>query len=165
MLAEAFEALVRQNRDALYRGSYRLTGNHEDAQDFLQEALVEAFAAFARFRLGTHFTRWVMRIMTRTSSTARGDDRRSSSSRWTSRGRPAKESSAATCPTPGSLPKRSWCRRTARGPLQEALMALPPEFRLAVVLCDVQGSHYEEAARAARCPVGTIRSRLHRGRG
>src|SRR4051794_28659778 len=66
VLADAFEALVRQNRDALYRGAYRLTGNHEDAQDLLQEALVEAYAAFGRFQLGTHFTRWVMRIMTRT---------------------------------------------------------------------------------------------------
>jgi hypothetical protein len=49
-------------------------------------------------------------------------------------------------------------------PLQQALDALPPEFRLAVMLCDVEGLPYEEAARAAGCPVGTIRSRLHRGR-
>ena len=63
---EIFDALVRQHKEQLYRGAYRLTGNPEDAQDLLQDALIEAFRAFPKFKIGTHFTRWVMRIMTHT---------------------------------------------------------------------------------------------------
>jgi len=163
--AEAFEALVRQNREPLYRGAYRLTGNHEDAQDLLQEALVEAYAAFSRFQMGTHFTRWVMRIMTRTfiDRTRRRPPfvvQSLDEPRATAEG----DRSGYEVPDSRLDPEGEMVQEMLEEPLQEALTALPPEFRLAIVLCDVQGMSYEEAARAARCPVGTIRSRLHRAR-
>ena len=61
-------------------------------------------------------------------------------------------------------PETALLEKALEGPLQAALDALPAEFRVAVVLCDVEGLAYEEAARAVGCPVGTIRSRLHRAR-
>src|SRR5438270_7828520 len=64
---ELFEALVRQNQEQIYRVAYRLTGNHEDAQDLVQDALIEAYESFGRFERGTHFDRWIYRIMANTN--------------------------------------------------------------------------------------------------
>jgi RNA polymerase sigma-70 factor (ECF subfamily) len=162
---DAFEGLVRQHHVELYRGAYRLTGNHEDAQDLLQDALLEAFAAFAKFRIGTQFNRWVMRIMTHTFIDR---TRRRPPFVMQSLDAPiataAGEMVAQELPDPALDPESEIVRDLLEEPLQNALASLSAEFRLAVVLCDVQGLSYEEAARAVRCPVGTIRSRLHRGR-
>src|ERR1041385_7780999 len=62
----AFEALVNQHRASIYRVAYRLCGDKDDAEDLIQEALLEAFQAFGRFSEGTHFDRWVFRIMRNT---------------------------------------------------------------------------------------------------
>src|SRR5258708_6265030 len=64
--AARFEMLVRENQTAVFRVAYRLTGDRDEAEDLVQEALVEAFRAFNRFRPGTHFDRWVFRIMRNT---------------------------------------------------------------------------------------------------
>lgn len=165
MNGERFESLVREHQVTLYRAAYRLTGNHEDAQDLLQEALIEAFAAFGRFQMGTHFHRWVMRIMTRTfiDRTRRRPPfllRSLDEPRTVAAG----EMTATDVPDAGPGPEGELLAKNFEQPLQAALVALPADFRLAVVLCDVEGLSYEEAAEVAGCPVGTIRSRLHRGR-
>jgi RNA polymerase sigma-70 factor (ECF subfamily) len=163
--ADAFETLVRQHEAALYRGAYRLTGNREDAQDLLMEVLVEAFAAFPRFRLGTQFVSWAMRIMTRTFiDWTRRRTRLSIESLEAPERSDGDGSIARQVPDSRPGPEMALLEQALEGPLQAALDALPAEFRLAVVLCDVEGLAYEEAARAAGCPVGTIRSRLHRAR-
>src|ERR1051326_6362327 len=64
---ELFEALVRQYQEQIYRVAYRMTGNHEDAQDLVQDALIEAYESFGRFERGTHFDRWIYRIMANTN--------------------------------------------------------------------------------------------------
>src|ERR1044071_1348124 len=64
--AATFEALVRLHQDSIYRVAYRLCGDKDDAEDLIQEALLEAFQAFGRFSEGTHFDRWVFRIMRNT---------------------------------------------------------------------------------------------------
>ena len=61
-----FEALLARHQERFYRVAYRMTGNHEEAQDLLQDALIEAYRAFANFRRGTYFDKWLYRIMTRT---------------------------------------------------------------------------------------------------
>jgi len=162
---DIFEALVRQHQEQLYRGAYRLAGNPEDAQDLLQEALIEAFRAFGRFQLGTHFVRWVMRIMTHTFVDR---TRRRPPFAVQSLDEPLRsaeeEEFVSELASPVLDPQAELLQGALEEPLQNALDSLPAEFRIAVVLCDVQGMSYEEAAWAARCPVGTIRSRLHRGR-
>src|SRR5258708_1746822 len=61
-----FEDLVRRHQGSIYRVAYRLTGNHEDTEDLVQEALLDAYAAFDRFRAGTYFDRWLFRILRNT---------------------------------------------------------------------------------------------------
>ena len=62
----AFEELVLRHQTRIYRVAYRLTGNHDDAEDLAQEAIIEAFRAFDRYQPGTYFDRWLSRIMSRT---------------------------------------------------------------------------------------------------
>jgi RNA polymerase sigma-70 factor, ECF subfamily len=162
---EEFEALLRQHQDRLYAMAYRLTGNPDDAQDLLQQGLIEAYTAFDRFETGTRFDRWVYRIMYHSfldlvrrrprfqllSLDAPWDD---------------EEGNRAAHDVPDSRcgPETTLMDGVLSEPLQRALDSLPPEFRAVVVLADMQELSYEEVARALRCPVGTVRSRLHRAR-
>jgi len=156
-----FQALIAGNRAAIYRVAYRLTGNHEDAQDLVQEGLIEAFQAFDRFRIGTHFDRWVSQIMTHTYIDKFRRRRRLSAIPLDAIAQQGEEGSLADS---SADPQQMLDRAAFSDTLQGALDRLSPEFRAAVVLCDVNGLSYEEASRVLRCPVGTVRSRLHRAR-
>ncbi|HEX4835615.1 MAG TPA: sigma-70 family RNA polymerase sigma factor [bacterium] len=161
----AFEELLQRHLRRIYRVAYRLTGNPDDAEDLSQEAIVEAFRAFDRYQPGTYFDRWVCRIMTRTHI-----DR-------VRRRRLHPEVSLDAPLTPGGDPRVMFLGDVRDdpqhltevtdldGPVQTALDALPAEFRTTVVLADVEGLSYDEVAAAVGCPVGTVRSRLHRARG
>lgn len=160
-----FEELVRRHEASIYRVAYRLTGNHEDAEDLVQEALIEAYESFARFKIGTYFDRWLFRILRNTYI----DGTRS-------RPKLALESLDATRPNGdgaqttreiedwSSHPETRLLAATLDEPIQQALLALPEDFRLVVVLSDMEGLTYEEVSQIVGCPVGTVRSRLHRGR-
>jgi len=163
--ARLFETLLQRHQDQIYRVAYRMAGNHDDAEDLVQEALMEAFQSFRRFKPGTHFDRWVYRIM---SHTYIDRLRRKSRARVESLDQPLGEGDndgylrevRDTGPTPEDRALSSEVDRR----VQAALKDLPEDFRLAVVLCDLEGLSYEEIAQIARCPVGTVRSRIHRGR-
>lgn len=160
-----FEALLREHQDRLYSMAYRLSGNPDDAQDLLQQSLIEAYTAFDRFETGTRFDRWVYRIMYHSfldlvrrrprfqllSLDAAWDDEDGN------RG-------AHDVPDSRGGPETALLDGVLSEPLQRALDSLPPEFRAVVVLADVQELSYVEVARVLRCPVGTVRSRLHRAR-
>lgn len=160
----AFEDLLERHLRRIYRVAYRLTGNPDDAEDLAQDAVVEAFRAFDRYQPGTYFDRWVCRIMTRTHIDHVRRRRR----------RP--EISLDAPLSPGGEPRLVFLGDVQDDPqhltevadldgaVQAALDALPPEFRAAVVLADVEGLSYDEVAAAVGCPVGTVRSRLHRAR-
>jgi RNA polymerase sigma-70 factor (ECF subfamily) len=160
-----FEALVRQHEADIYRVAYRLCGDRDEAEDLIQEALIEAFEAFPRFASGTHFDRWVFRIMRNTYI-----DR----IRRRSKARVESLDAAITTVNGGRLiheivdlsgaPDIDLMARTLDGPIQEALESLPEEFRTVVILADIEEFSYEEVSRIVGCPVGTVRSRLHRGR-
>jgi len=160
-----FEDLVRRHEASIYRVAYRLTGNHEDAEDLVQEALLEAYESFSRFRAGTYFDRWLFRILRNTYIDG-------------TRARPKVALQSLDEPIEtetGSQnarevvdwsghPERRVLAAALEEPIQQALMALPEEFRLVVVLADMEGLSYEEVSQVAECPVGTVRSRLHRAR-
>ncbi len=160
----AFEELLSSHVRSIYRVAYRLAGNADDAEDLMQEAVAEAFRAFDRYQPGTYFDRWVYRIMQRTHID------------WIRRRgrRPEISFDAPTGPEGGPLLARLGDREAdpqhltevqdLDGPIQAALDSLPPEFRAVVVLADIEGLSYDEIAAAAACPVGTVRSRLHRAR-
>ena len=162
---DQFETLLRQHQDRLYAMAYRLSGNPDDAQDLLQQSLIEAYTAFDRFEAGTRFDRWVYRIMYHSFlDLVRRRPRfqlLSLDTPWDD-----EDGSRAAHDVPDSRggPETLLLDHLLSEPLQRALDALPPEFRAVVVLADMQGLSYEEVARALGCPVGTVRSRLHRAR-
>lgn len=160
----AFEELLGRHLRNIYRVAFRLAGNADDAEDLMQEAVAEAFRAFDRYQPGTYFDRWVYRIMHRTHID------------WIRRRRRRPEVSldAPAADEGGPLlgrfgdtqadPQHLTETADLDGPIQAALDALPPEFRTVVVLADIEGLSYDEIAAAVVCPVGTVRSRLHRAR-
>jgi RNA polymerase sigma-70 factor (ECF subfamily) len=162
---ERFEALVREHQRAIYRVAHRLCGNPTEAEDLIQETLIEAFESFPRFREGTNFDRWVFRIM---RNTFIDSVRRRPKARLESLESGLLDKSGELMlrevVDADSAPDTEIMARTLDEPVQNALDALPPEFKIVVILADIEGLSYEEVSRIAGCPVGTVRSRLHRGR-
>ena len=159
-----FESLLERHQARLYRVAYRMAGNHDEAQDLLQDAVVEAYRAFASFRQGTYFDRWLYRIMTRTfidrqrvrkrTRTESLDVPLGGDSDYGARELPDSEND------PGSMVERN----VLAEPIERALASLAPDFRLVIILADIEEMSYEDIAAAINCPVGTVRSRLHRAR-
>src|SRR5689334_2726167 len=182
--SEEFEQLFQRSYNRAYNAAYRMMGNASDAEDLTQEAFVRVWAAFDRYDRSRPFEGWLFRIlsnlaidrwrrlsgMTICSLDAEGTGARSISSR---RNRPrgssreGKGASLLACladDRPSAMPEQSYLRAETGRRVRRALSALPGDYRKAVVLADVQGYSYEEIAQHVGCPVGTIRSRLHRGR-
>ena len=160
----AFEDLLERHLRRIYRVAYRLTGNPDDAEDLAQDAIVEAFRAFDRYQPGTYFDRWVCRIMTRTHIDHVRRRRRRPEVSLDAPLRPGGETRLALLGDIQDDPQHLTEVADLDGAVQAALDALPPEFRAAVVLADVEGLSYDEVAAAVGCPVGTVRSRLYRAR-
>ncbi len=158
-----FEKLVEANREALYRIAYRLAGNRDDAEDLLMEALTEAWESFQYFRSGTDFVRWVATIMTHTFLDWR---RKNSHYDLVSLDEPKENDDEEPLDLPENAddPEEAVMKRAFWKAAKKALDELPTEFRAVIVLVDMEGLSYEEAAQALNCPIGTIRSRLHRAR-
>lgn len=159
---EEFEKLVKSSKEEMYRIAYRLTGNRDDAEDLLAEALTEAWESFRNFRQGTDFVRWVATIMTHTFLDWR---RRNSHYELVSLDEPTEEDEEPMeLPDDSDDPGDAALKRAFWRAAQKALDELPADFRAVVVLVDMEGMSYEEAAEILNCPVGTIRSKLHRAR-
>lgn len=163
---ELFAQLLAAHQEKLYRVAYRMTGHHEDAQDLLQDALVEAFRSFQKFQRGTYFDKWLYRIMTNTFIDRQRHRKRvgrvdSLDAPITGEGG---EAAARDIPDWESDPARLALRGEYSEPLQQALNCLTPEFRMALILSDVEEYSYEEISEIMGTPIGTVRSRLHRAR-
>ncbi len=152
-----WEQVARTHGRFLYSVAYRLCGNHDDAQDLVQEVLVRVQRGLVTYRPG-NLEGWLGRIATN----AFLDDVRRR------RRRPADllpEHDMLDRMAPASIAADEQLAVDALPEhVQEALAALPADYRAAVVLCDVVGLPYEEIAEAVGVPVGTVRSRIHRGR-
>jgi RNA polymerase sigma-70 factor, ECF subfamily len=160
----------RFERDALpllreiYAAALRLTRNPADAEDLVQEAYLRAYRGFASFQEGTNLRAWLHRILTNTfinSYRKRQREPQTVSDEevpdWYLYEKLAGGGAEASAETQvlESLPDED---------VQEALASLPERFRLAVLLADVQGFSYKEIAEILEVPIGTVMSRLHRGR-
>ena len=160
----AFEEMVTRDWDRFYRYAYRLCGNPDDAEDLLSDSLVEAFRIFDRYR-GEGFDRWMFRILTtnRIDMARRAKVRQADSldAGWN---REDGETQNREIPDAKSDPERIMMRVTYSEPIQAALDALPDDFRAAILLCDVEQMEYQEIAETLRIPIGTVRSRISRGR-
>jgi RNA polymerase sigma-70 factor (ECF subfamily) len=160
-----FERDAMQYLDQLYGAAMRMTRNPTDAEDLVQETYLKAFAAFDSFSDGTNLKAWLFRILTNTYINIYRKKQRQpyqtgtdDLSDWqlheaeshTSRGLRSAEAEALD--------------RLADTDVVEALAKLPEDFRMAVYLADVEGFAYKEIAEIMDTPVGTVMSRLHRGR-
>jgi len=164
-LAARFERDALPYLDQIYAGALRMTRNPADAEDLVQETYIKAYRAFAQFQEGTNLKAWLYRILTNTyiniyRKAQRGprvnptdeisDWQMADAARHTSGGLRSAESEALDL-----LPNPV---------ISDAFSAVPEDFRNAVYLADVEGFSYKEIAEIMDVPVGTVMSRLHRGR-
>ena len=150
-----WDEVVREHADRVYRLAYRLTGNQHDAEDLTQETFVRVFRSLASYRPGT-FEGWLHRI---TTNLFLDMVRRRARIRME-----ALPDDSDRIPGTGPEPEQVFSDTHLDPALQRALDQLPPEFRAAVVLCDVEGLSYEEIGATLGVKLGTVRSRIHRGR-
>lgn len=150
-----WEEVARDYGRFVYTVAYRLTGNDHDAQDLVQEVLIRVRKGLDTYRPGS-MEGWLSRITTN----AFLDDMRRR------RRRPVQalpdEPDRLLPPSPGA--DSVLAQRSLSADIQTALIRLPADYRSAVVMCDVVGLSYQEISSSLEVPVGTVRSRIHRGR-
>jgi len=156
--ADDFEAVTLPHLDALYALALRLTRNGRDAEDLVQDTMVKAFRFFHRFERGTNAKAWLFKIL---SNLFNNDYRDRSREREVMTD---VEDQGAFIPSEPRSPEAEAISRRTAAEIQAALESLPHDFRLAVVLADLEELSYREIAEVMGCPVGTVMSRLHRGR-
>ena len=152
----SWEQVVQEHSGRVYRLAYRLTGNRHDAEDLTQEVFVRVFRSLSSYTPGT-FEGWLHRI---TTNLFLDQVRRKQRIRFDALPDDAGDRLAGSDPGP----ERAWEHNNLDHDVQAALDTLPPEFRAAVVLCDIEGLSYEEIAATLDVKLGTVRSRIHRGR-
>jgi RNA polymerase sigma-70 factor (ECF subfamily) len=164
-LTEDFETAAVSHLSSLLGLATRLTRNPAEAEDLVQDTYVKAMRARSAFAAGTNLRAWLMRILTNTfinrfrrggleRSVLDGPDADPLADGWIS------SASMQAMRDPESLALRPMLE----GEIQNALNALPEEFRVVVLLVDVEEMTYREVADSLGCPIGTVMSRLHRGR-
>jgi RNA polymerase sigma-70 factor (ECF subfamily) len=162
---DAFNRIVIAHQDLAFNVAYRLLNDPAAAEDATQDAFISAYRNLARFRGGS-FKAWLLRIVTNGCY----DELRRQKRRPITDLEPQNEESdgfdsAVWMVDPGESPEEMALRVELNAAIQRCLEALDEEFRAAIVLVDVQGLDYAEAASALDRPLGTVKSRLARGRG
>lgn len=160
-----FEALTLEHMDALYGAALRLTRSPKDAEDLVQDTYLKAFRFFDSFEKGTNIKAWLFKIQTNTFI-----------NRYR---RKVKEREVAETPAEDVVldrfvsaenvralqdPEGDFFGKLLSDEVIEALDQVPVDFRMVVILADIQGFSYKEIAEIVGCPVGTVMSRLFRGR-
>lgn len=159
-----FVALLKNNGDKVYNFAWRLAGNEQDAWDLFQETLMKAYSHFESYDQSRPFDSWLFKILQNVYL----DERRRNSRK-----------TVASLDAPSPISGKPWeeiLSGTDLNPLerlskeenadlvQRALAGLPPLYRSAVILCDMEGLSYDAIAEVMDCPIGTVRSRVHQAR-
>lgn len=155
-VAPSWEQIVTDHSAKVYRLAYRLTGNRFDAEDLTQEVFVRVFRSLANFKPGT-LDGWLHRI---TTNLFLDQARRKNRIRFDG----FTDDAESRLPGRDPGPERSFEFNNLDLDIAAALEEMPPDFRAAVVLCDIEGLSYDEVASALNIKLGTVRSRIHRGR-
>jgi RNA polymerase sigma-70 factor (ECF subfamily) len=165
--AGTFVDQTMEHQGALYSAAMRMTRNPADAEDLVQETYLKAFRSFHRFQQGTNLKAWLYRILTNTFINS-----------YRARKRRPQETdiddvedlylyrrlAGAAASSAGRSAEDEVLDRFGDGDVKQALESLPEQFRITVLLVDVEGLSYKEIAEVLGVPIGTVMSRLHRGR-
>ena len=160
-----FEAVAMPFVDSLYNTAYRMTRNSEDAEDLVQETYLKAYKYYDKFTEGTNFKAWLFKILKNTfinSYRKRQSEPLKSDFADIEDAFENKVSEEVT----GKLknPEQELLKDVLDEDVQRALEALPDDYRMAVILADLEGFSYKEIAEILEVPLGTVMSRLYRGR-
>ncbi|MEQ1823710.1 MAG: sigma-70 family RNA polymerase sigma factor [Fimbriimonadaceae bacterium] len=155
---EAFERQAEKAFPSIFGTALRLTKSREEAEDLAQEAIVRAYEAWERFD-GQNFKAWILRIVTNLYINKYRRGQRGP-------GLTSLEDDHVAEPMSSTdqIPDRILFDNLVGGEVEAALAKVPDEFRIAVVLSDIEGMSYQEIAEATDVPIGTVRSRIARGR-
>ena len=160
-----FDEMVLEHTDMMYAVALRLTRNVADAQDLTQNAVVKALRFHAKFQEGTYIKAWLLTILRNTFiNDYRRKQRRPMNVELT-----GAEAARYLLPDPDvnyDPPGESYCDliELLDDTVIQAIERLPEEFRLAVIMADIEDKSYKAIAEAMECPMGTVMSRLYRGR-
>jgi RNA polymerase sigma-70 factor (ECF subfamily) len=160
---ERFEAEALPLLDGMYGAALRLTRNPADAEDLLQETFTRAFSAYDSFQSGTNLKAWLYRIMMNTYISSYRKAKRSPQTVPTDDIEPFSYV-RSLAEDGGKTPEAEVLERIPDEEVKVALEELPEQFRMAVLLADVEGFSYKEIADITDTSIGTVMSRLHRGR-
>ena len=162
---DEFEALMRKHQGSVYNAALRMTGNPEDAKDLAQDAFVRAYRSFDSYKKDTAFDKWLYRIVTNLFiDEIRKRKRRPETESYDAPVRTDEGSMQRELPDNDADPYLVLDKASMDTRVSSALKSLQPEFRMVVILCDIEGYSYEEIAQIMGTSIGTVRSRLHRAR-
>ena len=159
-----FERQALVHLDSLYGAAYRLTRNARDAEDLVQDSLLRAYRFWDSFQQDSNCKAWLLRIVTNTFINEYQRKKRSREILDAASAEQDATDGVLVQESANQSPAQRLLAHSVSDDVQRALEQLPDDFRTAVILCDMQGLSYKEIAEIMQCPVGTVMSRLFRGR-
>lgn len=161
---EAFAQLIAQNQTKIYNLAYRMTGNHEDALDVSQDAFIKAWQALPNFKGDSSFSTWVYRLASNTAIDLLRKQKRKAENSLTTDYADDDEGTEIQIPDSRTEPAAAFATKELSTTIQRGLELLPPHHREVLIMREIQGLSYQEISTTLDVDLGTVKSRIARGR-